>query len=737
MNSWTCDTPICSAKEDHCDWNSFALSIAKFVHHRDQLDPLCIGIHGPWGSGKSSFVNLIAEQLQKLPPSPIHSSADAPWVMRFNPWILSGQDQLVSYFFNELISFLQSKNENGADRALTVVVDKLLEYRSTIETIALAEPISSLAVKIGMAGLALWKNNKEAPTNIYELKKHVEKALGSNGENELPKFKHHIVIIIDDIDRLLAKEMLVMFQLVKSIADFPNITYILVYEQDMLLRSLKKEQTGKPCEYLEKLIQVSFPVPKIAPSVLQEQLQNAVFTIWPKEFHKYFQTDIFENSTYFERWIGIYHSHIKEQLNNLRQVKRFYNNLLLHFTVLGRDIDPQDLSLWCWFMTIEPDAVEKIHRHLQLTDFELVESTGVFKEKQLAAKEYLEKTFNKKSLSIINTLKPDIFPVGLGKSHILMVNQKSHLPSMSLSKEKNLLRVLQFNVKINEIWSPSKTESILNKCTSENNVASEWGDLSKENYEDAIIALAQQVCEGKGANSLEPLALFFLKNGDNIDDQKINFSESLLWSTLPSFLQSIMSKICDNDTENNTVYKILCKVLTENADTLQTPLVVISRLSKIQRGEVEDAKQSNLLTVQELQELQDILQLRIQKSLRSGQMLRPGFAAFAIYRMREWGKIIEAVELLENYVSNSSMAFVDFLRSFSREYYDKWNKKPFWEFHWVRLSENMPLTWWLELAEKWVADSQSIDEEHLYLLNYFIEKVKKQLNPTSAEGYIA
>jgi predicted KAP-like P-loop ATPase len=32
---------------------------------RPQLDPVCVGVFGPWGSGKTTVLNLIAERLSR------------------------------------------------------------------------------------------------------------------------------------------------------------------------------------------------------------------------------------------------------------------------------------------------------------------------------------------------------------------------------------------------------------------------------------------------------------------------------------------------------------------------------------------------------------------------------------------------------------------------------------------------------------------------------------------------
>src|SRR3712207_4170737 len=55
---------------------------------------LVFAITGPWGSGKTSMLTMVEEGLK----------AQGVDVLHFNPWMFSGTDQLVTYFFAEIAS---------------------------------------------------------------------------------------------------------------------------------------------------------------------------------------------------------------------------------------------------------------------------------------------------------------------------------------------------------------------------------------------------------------------------------------------------------------------------------------------------------------------------------------------------------------------------------------------------------------------------------------------------------
>ena len=66
-----------------------------------------LAVNGPWGSGKTTAVNMIVEALGDLQKDAPSGREIVP--IRFNPWWFSEQEDLVKAFFAELSGSLDKK----------------------------------------------------------------------------------------------------------------------------------------------------------------------------------------------------------------------------------------------------------------------------------------------------------------------------------------------------------------------------------------------------------------------------------------------------------------------------------------------------------------------------------------------------------------------------------------------------------------------------------------------------
>ena len=236
------DKPIEDAAEDTLGRGPQAASFVRQVLSLDASDGVVIGVMGPWGSGKTSFVNLARQELEKSGCS----------VLTFNPWMFSGTDQLVASFFVELSAQIQV-------RLKLKEIGELLERLGQVSS----GPLFKTSRLAGV--LVQWKKRGKRPID-----EHREALRGKLEGLEKP-----IAVLLDDLDRLSRPEIREMFKLLRLTANFPNIVYIAAFDRLVVEEALQDGGLGGR-DYLEKIVQVPVELPAVPERVLVSRLASAL-----------------------------------------------------------------------------------------------------------------------------------------------------------------------------------------------------------------------------------------------------------------------------------------------------------------------------------------------------------------------------------------------------------------------------------------------------------------------------
>lgn len=86
------DPPITSKSQDKLKRFPLADKIAQMIMSFKGNEHFVIGIEGEWGSGKTSFIELVLESLKE------RNNNKTPDVIKFNPWNFSNADGLYAEF---------------------------------------------------------------------------------------------------------------------------------------------------------------------------------------------------------------------------------------------------------------------------------------------------------------------------------------------------------------------------------------------------------------------------------------------------------------------------------------------------------------------------------------------------------------------------------------------------------------------------------------------------------------
>lgn len=307
MGKYHNDQPILGGANDPDLLNrlDFAkhLANALLLNHED--DCLTVSLEGEWGYGKTSVINLVKRALNEKKPSPI--------IIEYNPWLAGKPESLIQDFLLQFSSQLNIKD--GSDVALKAAKE-LIAYSSLFNVAKLvpgAEPWASIVEK-------LFSKFGNATKKIAELKKLDLLGKKKNVVAAIKKIKTPIVVIIDDIDRLMPSETFQILRLAKAVADFSGTSFLLAFDSNYLTSVLDKNNIVNASEYINKIVQLRVPLPIISERGMNELANVELGKLSDKNLTNRFEDDQ-------ERLSWIYYNYFKHLIKNPRELKRFFNHL--------------------------------------------------------------------------------------------------------------------------------------------------------------------------------------------------------------------------------------------------------------------------------------------------------------------------------------------------------------------------------------------------------------------------
>lgn len=340
--SFQSENPIESIDEDTdgLNRNNFSKNLAENIknYFKNNNNSITIGLMGDWGSGKTSILNL----------TKIHLKDSDIKIMDFNPWIYSSYNQLIEQFFDELISQFTEDTEH-------TLIKELKSYNFKLNKSNFVKSILPTIASIGNSHAGEILNQT---LNMDNEEKSLEKI--KNRINEELK-NHQILCIIDDLDRLDTHEINEMFKLIKIMANFDNIIYIMAFDKNRISEALNTNYSDK---FIEKIINVPLEVPLISNIELENILMKKLDILSKKHniFFEDIRFDPFINSDYLYSETEGLISFFK----NIRDIKRFINVLEFNIELIKNEVDFVDFIVITAIQLFKPKIYEKIKHNESL-----------------------------------------------------------------------------------------------------------------------------------------------------------------------------------------------------------------------------------------------------------------------------------------------------------------------------------------------------------------------------------
>ena len=293
-----CDEPIETSEADRLGRSEFARMLARrLLKTSSSHQSFAVGILSPWGYGKTSFLNLIKDELKRY----------GTICIDFSPWTYGKENNLIREFFTEVGKHLRRYADD--------LPRDMMEYAHILEK---SESTSwlSILLSLGSTGHSL-----EQQSNLLK--------------QSLQKIDRPIVVFIDDLDRLRGDEVMEILKLIRNAANFSGIKFVAAYDRNYLVEAIKNQNIESASRYLEKIFQIEYTLPAFEHSRLIEYL-NEECDRFIRDVDKEELRQIIDGRGRMKRFV-------KEELLSMRDVKRYANSLQNSYEKLAGNVVLCDL----------------------------------------------------------------------------------------------------------------------------------------------------------------------------------------------------------------------------------------------------------------------------------------------------------------------------------------------------------------------------------------------------------
>lgn len=331
------DRPISSSADDKFQRAAFAKLLAAQLLALPKGDSFVLGLSGPWGSGKTSILNLVEKEFT------VNEEVVVVW---FNPWLFSGTSELLEHFFEELAAqIVESKPTDEKRSAVASTISnwlKRLQGLAQAGTSAYAQMHGHTPAEGALAGAAAGTAVGYVAEKLQSTQQVAPAAGPLTGslraqrkqlESLLVALDKRIIVILDDLDRLQTKEVQEVIRLVRLTADFPNMYYLLAFDRFRVEKALGDNvEHGRA--YLEKIFQVIFDLPPISASQMQAFLANEVNHTLSTTKH---------GPDHEGRLLDIFRLGVTPLFRQPRDVRRFMNSLKFTLDAVQEEVAIADI----------------------------------------------------------------------------------------------------------------------------------------------------------------------------------------------------------------------------------------------------------------------------------------------------------------------------------------------------------------------------------------------------------
>jgi hypothetical protein len=268
--------------------DKYSRGLIRFIQRSDT--PITIAIQGEWGSGKTSLMNTLQNEL-----CGVCETADdfknhnkefySIWVNTWQYSLLRSQEEtlisIVASISTEVARIVNTRHKSNLDKlskSIFGITSKVVKglAKTAAEQVAgdnMGEVVSDLL------------SNDQAQQTISELRNSLQDAINEclKKDQEKGNPQKGFIVFVDDLDRIDPPVAVQILELLKNIFDLENCIFVLAIDYDVVIKGLKPkfgELTDKNerefRSFFDKIIQMPFSMPVASYTIDQFLISSLV-----------------------------------------------------------------------------------------------------------------------------------------------------------------------------------------------------------------------------------------------------------------------------------------------------------------------------------------------------------------------------------------------------------------------------------------------------------------------------
>ena len=245
------DEPITNGGNDKLEISAHANALMRFVEHANT--PITVGIQGEWGSGKTSLINTIFQNLET------RKSIKQVWINSWEHSLLSSPEEALLKIIVHIIDEIVEVDANQA-RAQKIKQGAEKIFKGALRIGAQM----SMGMEAGKVAQELLEADEQ---NVAGLRRQLSEVISDMATRQSNPYER-VVIYVDDLDRIEPRNAVAILELLKNIFSVERCIFVLAIDFQVVVKGLEGKFGPQTPEnewefraFFDKIIQLPFMMP--------------------------------------------------------------------------------------------------------------------------------------------------------------------------------------------------------------------------------------------------------------------------------------------------------------------------------------------------------------------------------------------------------------------------------------------------------------------------------------------